>query len=227
MSDPGRDRGRAVALRGRLLAPRRADRGAARAPGARLPLRRRRRALRPAGDDRPDRAPVRSRRSSTRAGGVLDCHLMVESPERHIAQFARGRRRQRHGPRRGLPGPPGRRRARAGARAAVGLAFNPETSVERARPPRCEAEVDLVLCMSIHPGYSGQAFMPEAFERVARLRSLLPDSVPSRSTAASGRRTSRALREAGATLFVAGRGDLRPRGPAARVPRPRVQARSA
>ena len=64
----GRDR--AVALRGGLLATRRADR-ASRARGrARLPLRRRRRALRPAGDDRPGRAALdRAARSTSSAAG--------------------------------------------------------------------------------------------------------------------------------------------------------------
>src|SRR5918999_120442 len=38
------------------------------------------------------------------------------------------------------------------------------------------ADVDLVLCMSIHPGYSGQELMPEALGRIRRLRELLPDS---------------------------------------------------
>ncbi len=53
-----------------------------------------------------------------------------------------------------------------------GVAFNPETTVEDA--VAAAEGADLVLCMSIHPGYSGQEFMPEALERIARLRSLLP-----------------------------------------------------
>ena len=73
--------------------------------------------------------------------------------------------------------------------------------------------VDLVLCMSIHPGYSGQAFMPDALDRIAQLRSLLPaPTCGSRSTAGStGRRSapratpvrissSRAVRSSGATI---------------------------
>ncbi len=42
----------------------------------------------------------------------------------------------------------------------VGVAFNPETPIERALA--AAAGADLVICMSIHPGYSGQTFMPEA-----------------------------------------------------------------
>src|SRR5439155_25918208 len=60
----------------------------------------------------------------------------------------------------------------------VGLALNPETSVEQAAGAALEAGVDLVLCMSVHPGYSGQEFIPESLERVRTLRELLPESVP-------------------------------------------------
>src|ERR687884_205304 len=69
---------------------------------------------------------------------------------------------------------------RAGARAKargfqVGLAVNPETAIEDV-PPRADG-FDLVLCMSIHPGYSGQEFMPDALERIRRLRAALPPGV--------------------------------------------------
>ena len=125
--DPdGRDR--AVALRGRLRAPRRADRGAAARRRARLPLRRRRRPLRRAGHDRADRARSRSRRSCTRHGGVLDCHLMVDNPLRHFPQIAQRRRRQRHLPLRGRSTTcPRRSPPRASTGSQVGVAFNPET----------------------------------------------------------------------------------------------------
>ena len=63
---------------------------------------------------------------------------------------------------------------------------------------------DLVLCMSIIPGYSGQAFMPEALERIARLRSLLPPGVRVQVDGGINRETVRAAREAGADLLVAG-----------------------
>jgi ribulose-phosphate 3-epimerase len=96
-------------------------------------------------------------------------------------------------------------RAVAAARAlglGVGLAFNPETSVDDAV---ANADgVDLVLCMSIHPGYSGQAFMPDALERVAALRLLLPSSVRVQVDGGINRDTARLAREAGADLLVAG-----------------------
>jgi ribulose-phosphate 3-epimerase len=96
---------------------------------------------------------------------------------------------------------------------AVGLAFNPETTVEEAASAALEAEVDLVLCMSIHPGYSGQEFMPEALGRIRTLRGLLPDEVPVQVDGGVGPDNIRDLRDAGASLFVAatsifGREDL-------------------
>ena len=57
------------------------------------------------------------------------------------------------------------------ARAAglgAGVAFNPESEPEDVAAVRGDA--DLVLCMSIHPGYSGQPFREETYERVRRLR---------------------------------------------------------
>ena len=85
----------------------------------------------------------------------------------------------------------------------VGVAFNPETDPEDVA--EVAGDADIVLCMSINPGYSGQEFMPEAIERIehAARRAAGLDST-SRSTAASATRTSREVYEAGATLLVAG-----------------------
>jgi ribulose-phosphate 3-epimerase len=66
-----------------------------------------------------------------------------------------------------------------------------------------DAGVDLVLCMSIEPGYSGQQFMPEAFERLRRLRELLPESVHLQVDGGVNRENIRAAHEAGANLLVA------------------------
>ena len=109
-------------------------------------------------------------------GAVLDCHLMVEDPERHFDAVAEagGDSVTFHVEACADPA-----RAIAAARSlglGVGVAFNPETPVEEAAAAAEGA--DLVLCMSIHPGYSGQSFMPEATARIARLRDLLSDGRP-------------------------------------------------
>jgi ribulose-phosphate 3-epimerase len=56
--------------------------------------------------------------------------------------------------------------------------------------------------MSVHPGYSGQAFIPESVERVAKLRSLVPRSTHVQVDGGVGPENIRALMDAGATLFV-------------------------
>ena len=135
-------------------------------------------------------------------GARLDCHLMVEEPERHFDAIAKagGDSVTFHVEVCADPA-----RAIAHARSlglGVGLAFNPETSVDEAA---AAAEgVDLVLCMSIHPGYSGQAFMPESLERIVRLRSLLPAAVRVQVDGGVNGDTIRRARDAGADLLVAG-----------------------
>jgi ribulose-phosphate 3-epimerase len=73
--------------------------------------------------------------------------------------------------------------------------------------------VDIVLCMGIHPGYSGQPFLEETYDRVATLRELLDDETPIQVDGGIGDDNIRRLHDRGATLFVAasaifGREDL-------------------
>ena len=138
------------------------------------------------------------------AGARLDCHLMVESPDRHFSQFREAGADSVTVHLEVCPDlPPVVAQAREEG-LAVGMVFNPETSVDHAAAAAIEAEVDLVLCMSVHPGYSGQAFIPESVERVRRLRELLPEAVPVQVDGGVGRENIRELFEAGARLFVAG-----------------------
>jgi ribulose-phosphate 3-epimerase len=134
-------------------------------------------------------------------GGALDCHLMVEEPQRHFEAIAAAggdsvtfhyeavrdvaavvRTARAHG-------------------LQVGLAFKPETAPEVAA--EAAEGVDVVLCMSIEPGYSGQPFMPEALPRIRRVRDLLPPAVHVQVDGGIGPQNARDVREAGATLLVA------------------------
>ena len=148
-----------------------------------------------------------------REGGVLDCHLMVESPERHIAQFAEAGADSVTVHFETCPNLPGVVALAREHGLQAGMAFNPETDVDEAAQAAREAAVDLVLCMSVHPGYSGQAFIPESLERVAKLRSLVPRSMHVQVDGGVGPSNIVELRDAGADLFVAataifGREDL-------------------
>jgi ribulose-phosphate 3-epimerase len=133
--------------------------------------------------------------------GVLDCHLMVDNPERHIPQIARagGNSVTFHAE---VADDPGSLIALAREHGLqAGVAFNPGTAVEAAAV--AAAGADIALCMSINPGYSGQEFMPEALERVARLRELLPGT-PIQVDGGVGPNNVREVHDAGATLLVAG-----------------------
>jgi ribulose-phosphate 3-epimerase len=147
------------------------------------------------------------------AGGVLDCHLMVEAPERHIEQFreAGGDSVTVHFE--AVSDLPATVALAREQELQIGLAFNPESSVDEAAAAAIEAGVDLVLCMSVHPGYSGQEFIAGSTERVRRLRELLPESMQVQVDGGVGPQNIVELRDAGATLFVAataifGREDL-------------------
>jgi ribulose-phosphate 3-epimerase len=134
-------------------------------------------------------------------GATLDCHLMVAEPEKHFEAIAKagGDSVTFHVEVR--PEPAG---AIAEARSlglGVGIAFNPETPVEVAAAAAEGA--DLALCMSIHPGYSGQPFQERTYERVRELRALLPPAVRIQVDGGVGADNIARLRDEGVSLFVA------------------------
>jgi ribulose-phosphate 3-epimerase len=137
-------------------------------------------------------------------GGLLDCHLMVDNPERHFPQIARagGDSVTFHYEVSIEPAATAAQARDLGL--GVGLVFNPETRVEPAVEAALAAGVDLVLCMSIHPGYSGQTLLPESFERLARARELLPETIHLQVDGGVTLANIERLRDAGANLFVAG-----------------------
>ena len=135
-------------------------------------------------------------------GGILDVHLMVDNPEHHFELFknAGADHLTFHHEVVDDPAPLVARARELGL--GVSIAFNPETKPEEVAPTA--GDVDLVLCMGIHPGYSGQAYMPETTERVRRLRALLRPEIHIQVDGGVGMDNVRELREAGADLFVAG-----------------------
>ena len=136
------------------------------------------------------------------AGGVLDCHLMVDDPAHHLEEFAASGADSVTFHVEAAPDPRAVAEAARSHGLAVGVAFNPETSPERAAEAAAAADAELVLCMSIHPGYSGRAFMPEAPARIASLAGLV--DVPIQVDGGIGEDTAGLVREAGASLLVAG-----------------------
>ena len=136
------------------------------------------------------------------AGGTLDCHLMVDDPPHHFEEIAASGGDAVTFHVEAGKDPVGVAAAARAHGLSVGVAFNPDTTPATAAEYARAADAEIVLCMSIHPGYSGQAFMPEALDRVGELRTLV--DVPIQVDGGVGEANARALYEAGARLLVCG-----------------------
>jgi ribulose-phosphate 3-epimerase len=135
------------------------------------------------------------------AGGALDVHLMIEAPERHIEGFAEA----------GADSitfhdeaTPHANRSLAAIRelgCLAGVAINPGTPAEALTELRGRA--DIVLCMTVNPGWGGQEFIESSPDKVARLGEVVGDA---KIEVDGGIDTATAgiVADAGASLFVAG-----------------------
>jgi len=136
------------------------------------------------------------------AGAVLDCHLMVDNPLHHFPQIARAGGDSATFHYEVVDDVPGTIAAARAHGLQVGVAFNPESEPEEVAA--VAADADLVLCMSIHPGYGGQTFMPDAVERIRRVRAALPDRLHVQVDGGIDDETIGPAHAAGADLLVAG-----------------------
>ena len=135
------------------------------------------------------------------AGGVVEVHLMVENPAKYfepVRKAGGGSVTFHYEAVDDVPATIAEARA---AGLGAGVAFNPESEPEQVAPATTDA--DLVLCMSIHPGYSGQPFREETYERVQRLRALIADDQLIQVDGGVGDQNIVQLRECGASLLVA------------------------
>lgn len=136
---------------------------------------------------------------------TLDVHLMIEQPERYLADFAKAGadRLTVH-----VETCPHLHRTIQQIRelgCKPGVTLNPATplsSLEEILP-----EVELVLVMSVNPGFGGQAYIPGSTRKIARLRSILDKlGSPAELEVDGGINTNtiQEVAQAGATVLVAG-----------------------
>jgi ribulose-phosphate 3-epimerase len=159
------------------------------------------------------------------AGGWLDVHLMIERPERHVEDFARAGADSIDLHWEATPHVHYALKAVRDAGCLAGLAINPAT------PPRAIEQLvgafDLLLCMTVNPGWGGQPFIDSSTDKVRRLRELVPDGLPVTVDGGIDVDTAGPCAEAGATLFVAGSSVFGEGDPAEAYRRIAVAARAA
>jgi ribulose-phosphate 3-epimerase len=130
----------------------------------------------------------------------LDVHLMIERPERHVAEFAKAGADGITIHAESTPHIDYTLNAIRDAGCRAGLVVCPGT------PPDhfAEVDLDLALIMTVNPGWGGQPFIAAQLEKVRRVRAMLGDDVPIEVDGGVNVKTIVDCAEAGATWFVAG-----------------------
>jgi ribulose-phosphate 3-epimerase len=137
------------------------------------------------------------------AGGVVDVHLMIERPERYVAEVARAGADSItvH-----VEATPHLHYALGAIREAgctAGAAVCPGTPADALAEVAGEL-LDLALCMSVNPGWGGQSFIPASLDKLERMRRALPDGVALEVDGGVHEQTAAPAAEAGANLLVTG-----------------------
>jgi ribulose-phosphate 3-epimerase len=136
----------------------------------------------------------------------LEVHLMVEDPGRFLDGFVKAGADTLIVHLEVLPDPrPMIDHIRNSLGKKVGLAFNPDLAVEKVEPYL--RDIDLALCMTVFPGFGGQAYIPESTQRIKQLRALVDQHNPACEIEVDGGIDARTIGEAaaaGANVFVAG-----------------------
>jgi len=149
----------------------------------------------------------------------LDVHLMMEEPERYLEAFAKAGASNLTVHVETCPDLRGTLKQIKSLGCKAGVVLNPATPVGEIN--HVLGEADLVLVMSVNPGYSGQSFMPETIAKVAEVRAKLDALRSSAWLEVDGGidlETLPLMKEAGATAFVAATAVFKhPQGPPAGV----------
>jgi ribulose-phosphate 3-epimerase len=146
------------------------------------------------------------------AGGAIDVHMMIEAPERQIAEFAKAGADSITFHEEATPHAHRTLGAIRELGCLAGIALNPGTPAEALS--ELSGLADIVLCMSVNPGWGGQSFIESSPAKVERLRPLVGDA---RIEVDGGIDTTTAgpIAAAGASLFVAGSAVFGAKDPAA------------
>ncbi|MFZ2113978.1 MAG: ribulose-phosphate 3-epimerase [Solirubrobacteraceae bacterium] len=135
-------------------------------------------------------------------GAILDVHLMIERPERMIPEFLKAGAHSITFHAEATPHIAYTASLVREGGASVGVAINPATPVGAVA--ELPDAIDLVLCMTVNPGWGGQAFIEHSIDKIERLRHILGEGVALEVDGGIDIDTAAPCRAAGANLFVAG-----------------------
>ena len=136
---------------------------------------------------------------------VVDVHLMITEPERYVARFAHDGADWVTFHLEATEDPMHCAHLIRESGAKVGISIKPATPVEALR--EVLAEVDMVLVMTVEPGFGGQSFMPETMEKIKTLREEIKRrglTVDIQVDGGINEKTVETAAAAGANVFVAG-----------------------
>jgi ribulose-phosphate 3-epimerase len=136
------------------------------------------------------------------AGGMLDAHLMIERPERHVEEFVRAGVDSITFHAEATPHVAYTANLIRDSGVCVGLAINPATPV--GAYAEVVGAIDLALCMTVNPGWGGQPFIAHSLEKLPRVRALVGDSVAVEVDGGIEPHTALSCLDAGANVLVAG-----------------------
>jgi ribulose-phosphate 3-epimerase len=137
------------------------------------------------------------------AGGIIDVHLMIEHPDRHVGEFAKAGADSITIHVEATPHVHYTLAAIREAGCQAGAAICPATPTDSLAEVAADA-LDLALCMSVNPGWGNQKLIPNSFDKLARMRAELPDHVALEVDGGVSVQTAELCVRAGANLLVAG-----------------------
>jgi ribulose-phosphate 3-epimerase len=136
------------------------------------------------------------------AGAIADVHLMVDRPERHVEAFVAAGADRILCQVESTPHIAFAVKAIRDAGRSPGVVINPGTPVEAVA--ELVDDVDVILCMTVNPGWGGQRFLPASIDKIARLKALVGDRAVIEVDGGVDATTAGACAQAGAEILVAG-----------------------
>ena len=136
------------------------------------------------------------------AGGMLDVHLMIERPERQIDEFVRAGSDSITVHFEATPHVHYAVKAAHEAGCLAGVAITPSTPIEAFA--EVMADIEIALCMTVNPGWGGQAYIDATTGKVERMRTRLDPGIAIQVDGGIDEKTGPRAAVAGARLFVAG-----------------------